>query len=76
MDRLKLEYACENFLQIMRRECLRRFPDADVQTVTFLSYSPEDRSTLMKAVGSAVRAMNDEGDGFLEWKRRRASNSQ
>jgi hypothetical protein len=59
----------------MRREFTKRHPAAPSPIQDFRDYSPEDRSSLMRAVGAAVRSSQPEFDaGFSSWCERRSVN--
>lgn len=54
MDFAVLEQATVAFLNAMRREQMKRFPDRDPTVPIFADLRPNDRRMLMMAVGKAV----------------------
>ena len=58
VNRQRLEYCTEAFLSVMRSQRLKLNPNAEVGNMKLASYPPAERSTLMQAIGSALKASN------------------
>lgn len=77
MNRLRLEFAAERFLDAMRLEFLKENPNKDSPIGELQDYSPLHRSILMRAVGAAILASQTKKDAaFAAWSERRAENVQ
>ncbi|RWB95597.1 hypothetical protein [Mesorhizobium sp.] len=75
MNRLRLEYATEGFLNAMRREQQKQSPADPVPIRSLHEYSPAHRSALMRAVGAAIKLTRPENDNaFEEWSEKRSVN--
>ena len=66
MDRLRIEYAAEGFLSVMRRIHAGREDKADVEIRNLRDYSPQDRSALIAALQQALKMTSSETDKAFE----------
>jgi hypothetical protein len=74
MNRLRLEYAAEAFLDVMRREANKQRPEDPVVVLALGQYPPAQRSALMKAVGTAIKVSLPENDNAFEtWAGKRSA---
>ncbi|MER9176211.1 hypothetical protein NKH72_21785 [Mesorhizobium sp. M0955] len=74
MNRLRLEYATEAFLNAMRREYQKERPADPVPIRSLQEYTPAQRSALMRAVGAAIKNTRPENDNaFEEWSQKRSA---
>jgi hypothetical protein len=69
ISRKRLEYAADAFLKMMSRQFIIANPGEAANPVRALdSYSPQQRSMLMKCVGAAIKSTRDEADAaFQAW---------
>ncbi len=72
MNRQRLEFIAELFLQEMRRQAFALNPHAPKNVRSLNGYPPEHRSALMDSLDRAVKASGKEADAtFLDWQSRR-----
>lgn len=71
INRKRLEYACERFLTEMNRAYVKTHPGEDSVVRKLSDYSPEQRSMLMRAVGTAIKATQPaEESSYQTWMER------